>query len=101
MICLFDVNTLLAIADESHIFHHLIHHLATTPSRHSVGNLSAHGKPNYRGGPFSPTQAIGTLRRMKADTAQKHVFWPDDFSITDDALIRSTRIAGPNQITDV
>ncbi len=38
---------------------------------------------------------------MKADTAQKHVFWPDDFSITDDALIRSTRIAGPNQITDV
>jgi hypothetical protein len=30
-----------------------------------------------------------------------HEFWPDDISITDEALFDHSRILGPNQITDV
>ena len=58
-------------------------------------------QPAYRGGMRTPEEAIATLLRMKEARPWKHVFWAEDFSITDQGAILSERIAGPRQVTDV
>lgn len=104
-----DVNALLAIADESHVFHELIHKWfrvkrgskwATCPLTEN-GFVRILSQPNYRGGPFSAGEAIDTLRAMKEGIVQEHVFWPDSVSVTDENTIRGGRVAGPKQVTDV
>jgi len=109
LIWLFDVNVLIAIADPSHVFHPAIHRWlsgcadqtwASCPMTEN-GMARILSQPAYAGGARAPAQAIATLRRMKQASPWKHVFWSDDLSITDEDAIRSERIAGPKQITDV
>lgn len=109
MICLFDVNTLLAIADSSHVFHEAIHTWlranpnvgwATCPLTEN-GFVRVLCQPNYRGGPFSASEAIEALRQMKEGNPRRHYFWADSVSLTDEAVVRSSRVVGPQQITDV
>ena len=58
-------------------------------------------QPAYAGGTRASAEAIVTLRRMKQARPWRHVFWGDDFSVTDEDAIRSERIGGPKQITDL
>jgi uncharacterized protein len=106
---LFDVNVLIAIADSSHIFHQVIHRwlAAATEQTWASCPITENGvvrvlsQPTYRGGTCTPSEAIATLRRMKEARPWKHVFWGDDFSIANEGVLLSERIAGPKHITDV
>ncbi len=109
MIWLFDVNTLIAIADSSHVFHEAIHRWlavcaertwATCPITEN-GMVRVLSQPAYRGGARTPTEAIVSLRAMTEARQWKHTFWADDFSICDARLILAERIAGAKQLTDV
>jgi toxin-antitoxin system PIN domain toxin len=109
LIWLFDVNVLIAIADSSHIFHEAIHRWlahrdeqtwASCPITEN-GMIRVLSQPAYRGGARTPAESIATLRGMKEARPWRHVFWADDFSITDESTILSERIAGAKQITDV
>jgi len=41
------------------------------------------------------------LRGMKASHALQHVFWTDEISLTDPALIEGAKLAGHRQVADV
>jgi toxin-antitoxin system PIN domain toxin len=109
LIWLFDVNVLIAIADPSHVFHEAVHAWladatdqtwASCPITEN-GMIRVLSQPAYRGGTRTPAEAIATLRRMKEARPWRHVFWSEDFSITDKRVVHSERIAGPKQVTDV
>ena len=55
-------------------------------------------QPRYLQARSSP-EAIGAL--CTGLDQSDHEFWPDDISITDEALFDHSPILGPNQITDV
>jgi uncharacterized protein len=103
---LFDVNALIAIADEQHMHHWAAHEWwaanisdgwATCPLTEN-GFARIMSQPGYKK-PVTTTFAIDLLAEQmnKSD----HVFWPDDISLYDGARFDSSRILGPNQITDV
>ena len=106
MRALFDVNALLALYDEGHPFHGSVR--AWWHDNHAGGwascPLTQNGfvrimsQPRYLQG-RSPVEAVAALRTGLDQP--DHKFWPDDISITDDALFDRAHILGPNQITDV
>lgn len=109
MTWLFDVNVLVAVADSSHIFHQSIHRWlancedkawASCPITEN-GMVRVLSQPAYRGGMRSPAEAIAALRGMKSAQGWKHVFWGDDYSLSDAAAIACERITGTKQVTDV
>ena len=103
---LFDINALLAIADEQHVHHWAAHEWwaanrsdgwATCPLTEN-GFARIMSQPRYKK-PVTTTFAIDLLAEQmnKAD----HAFWPDDISLRDSSRFNPSRILGPNQITDV
>lgn len=109
MTWLFDVNVLLAIADENHVFHTAIHHWLSTQKNKrwatcaitECGFIRVISQPAYRGERREAPAAIRFLRLMKAGADWTHDFWPDSVSITDAAVVNEARVAGPRQITDL
>jgi uncharacterized protein len=106
MRALFDVNVLIALLDEQHVHHWIVHQWwaanqsagwATCPLTEN-GMARIMSQPTYDN-PISTTFAIDLLAEQVAKT--DHVFWPDDISLRDLALFDAGCILGPNQITDV
>lgn len=106
MRALFDVNALLALFDDGHIFHDrsrdwwassVAGGWATCPITQN-GFVRILSQPGYT----SPRAFAGAVAALKLGIDQPgHEFWPDDISITDASVFDHGRILGPNQITDV
>jgi toxin-antitoxin system PIN domain toxin len=102
VICLLDVNTLMALLWENHEHHAKVREwfkgvsdFATCPiSQLGFARVSSHPLLGFG---LSPDDAFGVLRRLLADT--RHRFIPDDLSSAD-RVVRTDLMAGANQITD-
>jgi uncharacterized protein len=103
---LFDVNALIAILDEEHVHHRVIHEWwaanrsagwATCPLTEN-GLVRIMSQSGYKN-PITTTFAIDLLVEQVSETG--HAFWPDDISLCDGTLFNPSCILGPNQITDV
>jgi uncharacterized protein len=103
---LLDVNVLIALLDSDHASHdaainwfakHAREGWASCPITQNgcVGIMSNPGYPN----PL-PVQAV--IEHLAAACHQDiHEFWSDEVSLLDSAVVDSTRIHGPRQLTDI
>ncbi|MEI6653877.1 MAG: TA system VapC family ribonuclease toxin [Verrucomicrobiota bacterium] len=106
MLCLADINVLIALADPAHAFHAAARKwlaarprlgLATCPLTEN-GFLRIYGHPSYPGGPGSPAQALLDLRVYRR--RRGHRFLPCDLSFDDPAFLDLTNVT-PRQLTDL
>jgi uncharacterized protein len=106
MRALLDVNVLLALLDADHVDHAgarawLEREIESGWASCAItqnGFVRIVSQPRYPS-PVPPAEAI---RRMELATgATQHEFWPCDVSLLDGALVDSTRLHGPKQVTDV
>lgn len=106
MRAMLDVNVLIALLDDAHVFSRRANawleaaprHVATCPIVENgvVRILSA---PAYSATHrATPGQVAEGLRALTQGV--NHVFWPDDVSVLDDTAIDFTRLHGHRQITD-
>ena len=106
MRALLDVNVLIALLDENHIKHgkvsdwldtHIEHGWASSPLTQNgcVRILSQPGYPNT----LSIVDAADRLR--EAVSATHHQFVADDISLLDHAVVDTSNLSGPGQLTDV
>jgi uncharacterized protein len=110
MIALLDVNMLVALMDSRHLHHGKARgwwaaEKASDPVVRwascaitetgflRIVTLGAY--PNR----FQLADALSVLRRAIA--LPGHVFWPEDVSLLDEAVIDHSRLLGPRQITDI
>jgi uncharacterized protein len=106
MQALFDVNALLAMVDREHVFHPTVRHwwAADEDRGWATCAITQNGfarvmsQPRYTN-PVATMDAIALLAMGLKEPG--HAFWPDDISITDDAIFDHSYILGPNQVTDV
>lgn len=108
MRALLDVNVLIALFDQDHIFHERAHvwlenqrsqGIATCPlTENGVVRILSNQKysPSLR---LSPSDVIDTLNRFCE--AQDHAFWQDDVSIRDSGIFYPGQMLGSRQISDV
>ncbi len=103
---LFDVNALIALLDEEHVHHQVVHKWwaanksagwATCPLTEN-GLVRIMSQPGYKN-PITTTFAIDLLVEQKDET--DHAFWPDNVSLCDGTFFDPNRILGPKQITDI
>ena len=106
MRALFAVNALLALVDKEHTFHPKIRTwwTANTQDGWATCAITQNGfarimsQPHYT----NPAPTMDAIQLLAMGLQEvDHEFWPDDISITDDALFDRAHILGPNQITDV
>ncbi len=106
MTFLLDVNVLIALIDPTHIGHDAAHgwfaatgaaSWATCPFTEN-GVLRIVGHPKYPNSAGSPTTVAPIVARLR--TLPGHVFWTDDFSLLDEAVVDVARIAMSAQVTD-
>jgi hypothetical protein len=102
---LLDVNVLIALLDSDHASHdsaidwfakHAREGWASCPITQNgcIRIMSNPGYPN----PL-PVQAV--IEHLAAACQDIHEFWPDEVSLLDSAVVDSTRIHGPRQLTDI
>lgn len=102
MICLLDVNVLMALLWQNHEHHLLcrkwlrtVSGFATCPvTQLGFARVSSHHLLGYG---MTPDQAFGVLRRFIAD--ERHQFIPDDLSCEERGL-RTDLMTSPGQVTD-
>lgn len=104
---LLDVNLLVALFDADHVHHELAHDWfadnraggwATCPITEN-GLIRVLTDPAYAS---TVSTASAIVQRLQAFRASgDHDFWPDDFSVTDDRLVRPTLVRGHRQLTDI
>lgn len=106
MRALFDVSVLLALFDRGHVHHRLaiswwgenqVDGWASCALTEN-GFLRIASQTAYTSS-IPLAVAITTFQAQIAKGG--HEYWPDDFSILDDAHIDHTRLLGPRQLTDV
>ena len=102
---LLDVNVLLALLDADHIDHTRSHHwlaeacdagwasCAITEN----GFVRIISQPRYPS-PVTPAEAVDLLGRARRGS--DHEFWPCEISLLDPAVVDSSRVHGPRQVTD-
>ena len=103
---LFDVNALIALLDDGHVSHRIVHEWWAANSSHGWATcpLTENGlarimsQPSYKNR-ITTTFAIDLLSEQMREG--DHTFWPDDLSLTDIDWFFADAILGPNQITDV
>lgn len=102
---LLDVNVLIALFDQEHVFHRharawfdetIIDGWASCPFT-QAGFVRIISNPRYPTG-VSTTRAIQLIADATNDP--HHQFWPADLPLTAPAIDR-TRVLGPAQVTDV
>jgi len=108
MRALLDINLLLALFDEDHVFHHRAHDWfadnrssgwATCPLTEN-GLVRIRSNPNYH--PRVKMNVGAMVEALRVFTASgNHAFWRDDLSLLDSARIDTREILGARQITDV
>lgn len=98
-----DVNVLVALTNPSHVFHRESHRwladverFATTPVTES-GLLRMLLSPAITGQAVAPEQALAVLAGIRADPRAE--FLVDDSSLAA-AVVNTTGLAGPRQVTD-
>ena len=105
---LFDVNALIALISPGHIHHDRMHHWftanfskgwATCPIAEN-GAIRVISQPSFVPGPYTPAEAVGSLRALYGAYPDHHRFWLDEVSLTDDSLFSMSRLIGPKQVTD-
>jgi len=103
---LLDVNVLIALIDPTHVGHDAAHEWfaangatswATCPLTEN-GVLRIVGHPRYPNSAGSPAAVAPIVARLR--TLPGHVFWQDDLSLMDSAIVDVARIATPGQVTD-
>ncbi len=106
IVCLLDVNVLIALVDPAHIQHDAAHewfaargHVAwaTCPLTEN-GLLRILSNPRYPNSPGSPAvvaELLGGLRGLSG-----HRFWADDISLLDPVRIDTGHLLDTAQITD-
>jgi toxin-antitoxin system PIN domain toxin len=103
---LLDVNVLIALLDEAHVFSSKAYAwldgrrraVATCPIVQN-GVVRVMSSPSYSAAhPATPSQVAKALRAMVGQL--DHEFWPDDVSLLDTAAIDTARLHGHRQITD-
>lgn len=103
---LLDVNVLIALLDADHVSH-----------RAAMTWFAEHGGDGWASCPITqngcvrimshaaypnPRSVSAIAARLRAATQHTaHAFWPDDISLLDDAVVDTTRVHGPKQLTDV
>lgn len=101
----FDVNMLLALFDPKHLFHakasewwraHRAFGWASSPTTQN-GALRIASGSSYSN-PIKLADAIQVVRQWT--DASGHVFWPDDVSLLDKAVMNHDHLFGRRQITD-
>lgn len=103
---LLDVNVLIALIDPTHVGHDAAHKWfvatgaqswATCPlTENGVIRIVGHPRyPNSAGSPAAVAPIIQAMRSLPG-----HVFWSDDFSLMDSAIVDVSRILTPAQVTD-
>ncbi len=102
---LFDVNALIAIVDEEHVHHWVVHEWwaanrsagwATCPlTENGLARIMSQSGYKNR---VTTTFAIDLLAEQIGEA--DHAFWPDDVSLCDGSRFDPGRILGPHQITD-
>jgi uncharacterized protein len=106
MRALFDVSILLALLDPDHIHHERARSWWGSQRQHGWAScpLSQNGfmriisqKTYLR--PKSIGEAVDMMQR--ATSRPDHLFWPDDLSLLDTAIVDHSRVLGPRQITDI
>lgn len=102
-----DVNVLVALFDEDHIFNDQAHAWLETKSKDGIATcpLTENGlirilsHPNYSAKLRHPPAQI--LRRLDLFCSQHdHAFWPDELSLRQTNLFQIDRLLGPRQVTD-
>ena len=108
MVCLFDVNCLIATVDSDHVHHepmqrwfsaHAGRGWATCPITEN-GLIRVVSQPAYPSGQRSPAEIIRTLQQLKNVCRESYQFWEDGVSLTNESLFRPEYIIGPRQVTD-
>jgi uncharacterized protein len=101
---LLDVNVLIALIDPTHVGHDAAHHWfratgagswATCPITEN-GVIRIVGHPRYPNSAGSPAAAAPIVARLR--TLPGHVFWHDDFSLLDSAIVDVAHITTPAQV---
>jgi hypothetical protein len=106
MRALLDVNVLIALLDDAHVFSRRANEwLESTPRRIATcpivenGVIRIMGAPSYsathRATPEQIAQGLSSLIE-----AVDHEFWPDDVSLLDETLVDFSRLHGHRQVTD-
>ena len=102
---LLDTNVLIALLDPSHTFHaltagwfrrHARDGWATCPLTEN-GFIRIVSHSSYPQ-PIMVARARQTMRQACAHAA--HTFWPDDVTVTDDAVIDDAHLLSSGQVTD-
>lgn len=105
-VCLLDANVLISLVDPAHIQHDAAHgwfaatgqtSWATCPLTENA-LLRILGNPRYPNCPGTPAVVCTVLAGLKR--LPGHVFWPDDVSIADQALVDASRLLRHGQVTD-
>jgi uncharacterized protein len=108
MRALLDVNVLIALFDEDHVFHNRAHTwlelnsalgIATCPMTEN-GLVRVLSHPKYSAAfRLAPIDVIERLAEFCA--AQNHEFWADTISLRESEHFDAARILGSRQITDL
>jgi len=108
MRALLDINVLIALFDQAHVFNdrahqwlesNLVSGVATCPlTENGLVRILSH--PGYsKLYALTPTEAMRRLENFLQQ--QDHVFWTDDLSLIDTAHFHRDRILGSKQLTDI
>lgn len=106
MRALLDVNVLIALLDDAHVFSRRANEwLDAEPRRIATCPIVENGVVRILSAPAysathraTPGQVAEGLRALAEGV--DHAFWPDDVSLLDEAAIDFTRLHGHRQITD-
>ncbi len=108
MRALLDVNVLIALFDQDHVFHERAHQWLETMAGHGIATcpLTENGVVRVISHPkyshalrLAPGEVIRRLGQFCA--AQDHAFWPDDVTLRDVRMFQTDTILGSRQVTDV
>lgn len=104
--CLLDVNVLIALLDDAHVFSRRANDwLEAAPRRVATCPIVENGvirimsAPAYSATLRTPPEQVADGLKALAQGLD-HAFWPDAVSLLDDAVVDFTRLHGHRQITD-
>jgi hypothetical protein len=103
---LLDVNVLIALLDDAHVFSHRANAwLDAAPRRIATCPIVENGVIRILSAPaysathrLSPEQVADGLKALR--DGLDHAFWPDAVTLLDDTLFDFSRLHGHRQITD-
>jgi toxin-antitoxin system PIN domain toxin len=105
---LLDINFLVALFDEAHVFNERAHDWLAEQSKHGIATcpLTENGLVRMLANPaysklvqVSPARVIS--RRTRFIAHHDHAFWPDDLTLRQAECVHADQLLGHRQVTDV